>query len=183
MKTPVLETARLILRPVTLYDVPAIQKHFNHWDIIKYIANSPWPYPSDGALTHIRDTVLPLMEEEKMHAWAITLKGQDGKFVGLISFHFEGDDNRGFWLALEFHRQGLMTEAVTIVNDFIFDVLGVERFKVRNMKSNIGSHKIKEKTGGRVVAETVERFANGRVESMEIWEITKQSWAQAKSAF
>ena len=33
-ETPTLQTSRLILRPLALSDAPAIQRHFNNWNII-----------------------------------------------------------------------------------------------------------------------------------------------------
>lgn len=55
MHTPVIQTPRLILRPLALTDAPAIQRHFNNWNIIKNLASVvPWPYPDDGAETFVR---------------------------------------------------------------------------------------------------------------------------------
>ena len=48
--TPVLETARLILRPLELADADQVQLLFPHWDVVKHLNNRvPWPYPPDGA--------------------------------------------------------------------------------------------------------------------------------------
>ncbi len=74
MMIPILETKRLILRPITLADVPAVQKYFNDWDIIKHMSIAvPWPYPDDDALTHIRDDVLPKMAAGESYVWVITM--------------------------------------------------------------------------------------------------------------
>lgn len=55
MQTPQLETERLILRPLALSDVPAIQRHFDNWNIIRHLsAVVPWPYPADEAETFVR---------------------------------------------------------------------------------------------------------------------------------
>ena len=54
METLQTETRRLILRPLALSDAPAIQRHFNNWNIIRHLAQVvPWPYPEDGAETFI----------------------------------------------------------------------------------------------------------------------------------
>jgi hypothetical protein len=46
--TPVLETARLVLRALRLEDAPAAQRHFPRWEIVRWLnAGVPWPYPSD----------------------------------------------------------------------------------------------------------------------------------------
>jgi hypothetical protein len=56
----VLETRRLILRPLRLEDAARTQKIFPHWEIVKYLnAIVPWPFPEDGVLNHYRDVVLP----------------------------------------------------------------------------------------------------------------------------
>jgi len=48
--TPVLQTTRLILRPLELADAEQVQIIFPHWEIVRYLANRvPWPYPPDGA--------------------------------------------------------------------------------------------------------------------------------------
>ena len=50
MDTPLIHTERLILRPLARSDAVAIQRHFNNWNIIQYIAAVvPWPYPDNGA--------------------------------------------------------------------------------------------------------------------------------------
>ena len=52
--TPVLETPRLILRPMRAGDVPAIQRRFPKWEIVQYLHDEvPWPYPDDGAATNM----------------------------------------------------------------------------------------------------------------------------------
>jgi ribosomal-protein-alanine N-acetyltransferase len=39
MHTPIIQTARFILRPLALTDAPAIQRHFNNWNIIRNLAS------------------------------------------------------------------------------------------------------------------------------------------------
>ena len=54
-ETPVIQTRRLILRPMALTDAPAIQRHFNNWNVIQTLATVvPWPYPDDGTETFIK---------------------------------------------------------------------------------------------------------------------------------
>jgi [ribosomal protein S5]-alanine N-acetyltransferase len=62
-RTALLETERLLLRPLEVADAPAAQALFPRWEIVRYLAAVvPWPYPSDGALTFYRDVALPAME-------------------------------------------------------------------------------------------------------------------------
>jgi len=45
-----------------------------------------------------------------------------------------------------------MIEAVAAVNDFAFDVLGLDRLILNNAEGNTGSHRVKEKSGATIVA-------------------------------
>ncbi len=125
---PQLETQRLILRPLELDDAERTQLLFPHWDIVKHLAaRFPWPYPSDGALIYYRDDALPAMSRGDEWHWTLRLKTDPAQHIGCISL-FKGETgNRGFWLGLPWHRQGLMTEAVDTVNDFWFNRLSFQR--------------------------------------------------------
>jgi [ribosomal protein S5]-alanine N-acetyltransferase len=121
---PVLQTRRLLLRPLGLADAAQTQVLFPHWEIVRYLATSvPWPYPPDGALTYYRDVALPAMERGVQWNWTLRLKSNPEQLIGSISL-MKGDRiNRGFWLGLPWHRQGIMTEACEVVTDYWFNTL------------------------------------------------------------
>lgn len=183
MKTPELKTKRLILRSLNLNDAPWIQTKFNDWEIIKYMnATVPWPYPNDGAETFLKEIALPAMDEGKAFHWAICLKDSPNMGIGVISFRHNTDhhdDHRGFWIERPKQKQGFVTEAVAAVNDFAFDVLGFETFTVENVFGNIGSRKVKQKTGARLVSNHKRHFVCGECDT-EVWEVTKEGWTKAK---
>jgi RimJ/RimL family protein N-acetyltransferase len=55
---PTLETARLILRPVSLDDAPQVQAIFPQWEIVRYLANQvPWPWQGKGLMMEACDRV------------------------------------------------------------------------------------------------------------------------------
>ena len=147
MDTPVIQTQRLILRPLALSDAPAIQRHFNNWNIIKNLAAIvPWPYPDDGAETFIRQQLEKIAAGEEDYQWVLVVRFGDGEAIGSINFRPRSDSakgNRGFWLAEPYWNQGLMTEAVAAVNDFAFKTLGIESFYVCNAASNEASRRVK----------------------------------------
>ena len=178
MKTPILETDRLILRPTSMDDAPAIQKYFDNWNVIKNLSVAiPWPYPADGAETFIRESILPQMKTGKAHFWVITIKEQSNEAVGGISFGIdrekcEDHGHRGFWLAEPFWGQGLMTEAITAVNGFVFDDLGIDKFYVMNVADNIASKRVKEKTGAKFVRYGELEHHSGTSKA-EVWEVSK----------
>ena len=77
---PIIETARLILRLLDLWDADAVQALFPRWEIVKFLAAAvPWPYPADGALSYIRDSALAGMREGNAMALVDPSQGRAGK--------------------------------------------------------------------------------------------------------
>ena len=179
MQTPTLQTQRLILRPLALSDAPAIQRHFNNWNIIKNLATVvPWPYPDDGAESFVKLQLEKIAAGEETYQWVVVLRSGDGEAIGNTRFDPRVDhpkDNRGFWLAEPYWNQGLMTEAVVSVNDFAFRTLGVESFHVCNVASNEASRRVKQKTGAEFVGYIELLHHNGQTRS-EKWKVTRENW-------
>jgi ribosomal-protein-alanine N-acetyltransferase len=145
--TPTLTTTRLVLRPIILSDAVAVQQLFPVWEIVRYLqAGVPWPFPLDGAVDHIQREIEAVARGEK-NVWAITLKSAPSDLIGSINLRAApaGEDNRGFWLALPWQRQGLMTEAAEAVTSYAFEVLGWRQLYVSNAELNVASRKIKGK--------------------------------------
>jgi ribosomal-protein-alanine N-acetyltransferase len=175
-----IETTRLILEPAKLVDAEQVQVLFPHWEIVKYLdAIVPWPYPRDGVETFYRSVVLPGMERNERWHWALRFKTSPEQIIGGVNLNV-GDDNRGFWLGLSWHRQGLMTEACDAATDYWFNVLGFTVLRVAKAIANAGSRRISEKQGMRVVAVEERDYVCGRLPA-EVWEITAEEWrAQRK---
>jgi len=171
-----LETPRLILKPLALEDAEQVQRLFPQWEVIKHLASVvPWPYPDDGALTFYRDVALPAIARGEAWHWSLRLKTDPDRVIGSIGLMKHETDNRGFWLGLEWHGRGLMTEAADAVTDYWFDVLKMPVLRVPKAIANMASRRISEKQGMRVIA-TVERdYVSGRLPA-EIWEITAKEW-------
>ena len=175
MTIPSLETRRLLLRPLQLEDAEQVQILFPHWEIVKHLnAKVPWPYPPDGARTFYEQVALPEMAEGKHWTWALLLKKAPEQLIGCISL-MRGEENRGFWLGLPWHGQGLMTEASDAVTDFWFDVLKFPVLRVPKAIDNTASRRISEKQGMRVIAIVERDYVCGRLPA-EIWEITAEEW-------
>jgi len=173
--TPLLDTPRLLLRPLELAHAPQVQALFPHWEIVKHLNNKvPWPYPADGARQFYEEVAIPAIERGEHWTWSIFLKSDPGTLIGSIGLML-GAENRGFWLGLPWHGQGLMTEASEAVTDFWFDVLRQPVLRVPKAVANTASRRISEKQGMRVVALVERDYVCGRVPA-EIWEITAEEW-------
>jgi ribosomal-protein-alanine N-acetyltransferase len=177
---PILQTSRLILRPLELADAEQAQVLFPHWEIVRYLRKIvPWPYPPDGAHTYYREAVLPAVARSDEWAWTLRLKVAPDQLIGAISLFRSETDNRGFWLGLPWHRQGLMTEACDAVTDYWFEVLKFPVLRVPKAAANVGSRRISEKQGMRVIAREERDYVSGRLPS-EVWEITAEEWRRRK---
>jgi len=178
---PALETSRLILRPLELADAEQAQVLFPHWEIVRHLRNIvQWPYPPDGVFTYYRDVALPAVARGDEWAWTLRLKNAPGQLIGAISLFRSETDNRGFWLGLPWHRQGLMTEACDAVTDYWFEVLNFTVLRVPKAIANTASRRISEKQGMRVIAGEDRDYVSGRLPS-EIWEITAEEWRRQKA--
>jgi [ribosomal protein S5]-alanine N-acetyltransferase len=183
MKTPVLETERLILRPMTLEDAPAVQKYFGNWNVIKYLNTVvPWPYPKHGAMDWLKFAVSQ-MQAGKMCEWGILLKEKPDEIIGAATVKKKDDGTiqRDFWLGEPFWNKGYMTEAVHAVNDFIFFELNAETLQIHNAISNIGSRRVKQKTGAVFIKEIPQEYHNGD-KIGELWEVTKENWGKIRKS-
>lgn len=181
MTIPSIETARLRLRPLELADADQVQQLFPHWDIVKHLnAVVPWPYPPDGARQYIEQIALPAMARGDEWIWTLRLRTDPDQLIGTIALKRAENENRGFWLGLPWHGQGLMTEASGAVTDFWFDVLTFPVLRVPKAIANTASRRISEKQGMRVVAVVERDYVCGRV-AAEIWEITADEWRARRS--
>lgn len=176
----VLETRRLLLRPLMLEDAARTQELFPHWEIVKYLNSIvPWPYPADGVLTFYRDVALPAIAIAEQWVWTLRLTESPEEHIGIIHLRRGEGNHRGFWLGLPWQGRGLMTEAVEAVNDYWFDVLGMSVLRVPKAIGNVASRRVSEKTGMRMVTTEMREYVSGWWLS-EIWEITADEWREWK---
>ncbi len=171
-----LETERLLLRPLQLEDAEQVELLFPHWDVVKYLnAAVPWPFPEGLVHSQYRDVILPAIKLGEEWHWSLRLKQAPDQLIGKISLQQTEGDNRGYWLGLPWQRQGLMTEAVSAVNDYWFDVLGFEVLRAPKAATNIASRRVSEKTGMRRIGILERDYVCGRLPA-ELWEISAGEW-------
>jgi len=175
--TPVLETARLILRPLAATDVPAIQRIFPQWEVVRHLrASIPWPCPPEAIAASVADNLEKLARGEKQ-GWAITLRGDDGLrgFIELEPDDGVSQDMRGFWLDPKLHGRGLMTEAADAVTDHAFETLGWPHLYLNNAVGNEASARIKRRQGAVELRREPMDYISGRQDRV-IWILTRDAW-------
>ncbi len=177
-----LETLRLALRPLQLADAEQVQILFPRWEIVQYLnARVPWPFPENGVRAYYLETALPGMARGKEWHWTLRRKADPDKIIGVISLHQNRDGNRGFWIAPEWRRQGLMTEAVAKVTRFWFEDLGQPVLRVKKARENAASRAISVREGMRCVGVTEEDYVCGRLPT-ELWEMDAATWRSLRAS-
>jgi len=177
---PVLETPRLILKPLDLSDAEAAQDLFPRWEIVRYLeARVPWPYPLDGVRRFYEEVASPAMARDEAWYWSLRLRRAPNTLIACISLERGEEDNRGFWLGLPYQGQGLMTEACGVVTDYWFDALGFPVLRVPKAAANAPSRRISEKQGMRRVWVEEREYVGGRMDA-EVWELTAEVWQKRR---
>ena len=145
---PVLSTKRLLLRQVTKTDANEVFGLRSDINVMKYI-DRPMAKTIDDAINYIQKIENGITNNDYI-AWALILK-ENNTLIGIISFHrIEKENYRaeiGYILAANFHRKGLMQEAVTAILDYGFNTMKLHSVEaVINPANNI-SAKLLEKNG------------------------------------
>lgn len=145
---PVLETERLILRPITVADAEDVFAYGSDPEVTKYMI-----FPTH---TTIEDSVKWLEgvpgefgRKERM-SFAITLRS-DGKFFGSSGFHDISPKHHrlmmGYVLNRSYWGKGYMTEAVREMIRFAFEEMGMHRVATTCDFDNIRSAAVMERCG------------------------------------
>jgi RimJ/RimL family protein N-acetyltransferase len=181
--TPILRTSRLLLRPLALHDAIPTQSLFPNWQIVRLLnASVPWPYPPDGALAYYRDVALPAVGRGEEFHWAIYLPAtftQPETFIGAIGLFLTKPDspanNRGFWIAQPYQRNGCATEACAAVTRFWFLNLNQPTLTVPKAAANLASRRISERTGMTLLRTEPHAFVSGTLPA-DIWHQTREEY-------
>ena len=152
-----IETERLVLRPVRLEDGAAMVRLLADDEAgVRMTERLPWPMTREAA----RDW-LALRLGPGEHAFAISPKAVGG-MVGVIGFRLEGEvAGFGYWLGAGFRGRGLATEAL-LAGLGHARALGARRAVAETFLDNLASQVVLAKAGFGAVGEA-ERAVSTRV--------------------
>jgi RimJ/RimL family protein N-acetyltransferase len=182
IEQPVLETTRLRLRPLELFDTSAIQKTASAREIADTMISLPHPYPAGEAERYVARQQAE-REAGRSATFAIEQKAE-GSFCGLVEVrdidreHSQGE--LSFWLAVESWGKGYMSEVVQAVVRYTFENLGLNRLFAYHMLRNPTSGRVLEKNGFKqegLLRQRVQKW--GHFEDVVLWAILRQEWQDA----
>ena len=148
MRNPILETERLILRPLTVSDAEEI---YTNWtsdpDVARYMT---WDtHPCVEATIDWLTDVETKIDSDTAYDWVFVRKS-DGKLIGSGGLYFREDYDAftlGYNTMKECWHQGYTTEAARAMIDFAVKELGVKKFLGCHAIQNPNSGKVMEKVG------------------------------------
>ena len=144
MQRPTLRTERLVLRPFTLDDAPAVQQLAGAYEVALNTLMIPHPYPDGMAErwigTHEKD-----YDEDRSVNFAVD-DGQLAGAIGLVN-HGHGIAEIGYWIGVPFWGRGYASEAARAVVRFGFEERGLHRIFAQHYTRNPQSGRVLQKAG------------------------------------
>ncbi len=152
-----LRTARLVLRPLSMDDVPAMHPVMSDPDSMRY-----WSHlPHETVETTVKLFERWIADDGTGRNWAVTRDG--GTAVGFVNLF--GVDKRigsfGYMLAPAARGQGFATEAGRAVLDYAFGAWNLHRVEARLDPDNRASAAVLERLGFTVEGHTRKDFLLG----------------------
>lgn len=156
MKTPILETSRLLLRPLSVADAETIFTNwtsdpdvarFMIWELHKSISDTEqWLAYEEASI-----------ESDTVYTWGFQLK-ETGELIGsggLIFREEKGIFELGYNIMKKYWNQGITTEAAQRIIDFGKTELQQKRFYCCHAKDNPASGRVMTKVGFRYYKEGI----------------------------
>ncbi|MCU5066559.1 MULTISPECIES: GNAT family N-acetyltransferase [Bacillus cereus group] len=146
MKT--IETERLILRSLQLYDALVIEKLAGDYDVAKTTLSIPHPYPKGSAkdfITHMIQAEI----DKKVVIFSIIDKNNT-ELIGVINLNLNHIHKRGelaYWVGKPYWGNGFGTEAAKTLLHYGFNELHLNKIFAAAFTNNPGSWRIMEKIG------------------------------------
>ncbi|WP_319412442.1 GNAT family N-acetyltransferase [uncultured Cohaesibacter sp.] len=183
MQIPDLASERLILRPLRASDAPALAQHCQDFEISKYLAVVPHPYPKSAANDWLE-------KQEKGVAGINMAITKDDILMGVVGIKASSERDLGifaptigYWLATAYWGKGFMQEAVRRLLDWYLPHEPTEKMcaaafednpRSLNLLRNLGFEEVKRDIGY--------SLARGEKVPEIIMELTSQRFSQLGSA-
>jgi len=140
---------RLRLREVEEGDLEEITSAVNNINVSQYLLVVPHPYSLKDGEDFIKHCQKSRLEKERVnYNLAIEFERKLVGMIGLAAVDpFQETATLGYWVAEEFWRKGIASEAAQRMIRFAFEDLGLRRINVEAFAGNEGSQNLIEKLG------------------------------------
>lgn len=145
-----LETGRLILRRYVNADAAAMYKNWaSDQEVTRFLT---WPtHPNQEVSGRVIEDWVNQYSDDSYYHWAIVLKNNGEEPIGDIAVVSLKENvsmaHVGYCIGRNWWHQGITSEALKAVMEFLFDVVDVNRIEARHDPRNPNSGKVMEKCG------------------------------------
>lgn len=148
--TQTIETERLILRRFRTEDADAM---YNNWasdpEVTKYLM---WPAHNSPAVSRaVTESWVQAYEKTDHYQWAITVKENGEEPIGDIAVVDKNERAEsmhiGYCIGRTWWHQGIVSEALQAVINYLFDTVGANRIEARHDPRNPHSGGVMQKCG------------------------------------
>ena len=179
--TTILETRRLMLRPLSLGDLPALADGLNNFNVSRNTARIPFPY----GLADARE-FLAITQKSEPGTLRLTIARKDGggRLCGGIGYEVCQDGRSaeiGYWLAQAEWGLGLGREAARAMTDHAFGMTGHHALVAGYRHGNEASRRILEGLGFLTTGETMtfSRAVGAETPTTRLM-LSRHNWETAK---
>lgn len=174
-----IETARLILRPFVSEDAEAMYRNWaSDPEVTKFLS---WPhYKSVDTAHEILAVWTNQYSDKTFYQWAIEFKelGQPIGSISLVNFDDKVDMAEiGFCIGKPWWGQGIMTESLRAVMEYLFEEVGAQRIEAGHDPNNPASGAVQRKCGMKYEG-TLRRSirSNQGITDKAVLAILKEEW-------
>ncbi|OFI48700.1 GNAT family N-acetyltransferase [Floricoccus tropicus] len=140
----VIETERLLLRPIQISDANDMFKYSSDEENLIYI------FPPHRTIEETKYSITHNFMAKPLGKWAIEFK-ENSKMIGTIDFIKVNFNDKnveiGYVLNKVYWGMGFMTEAIRTLTDFSFREFGLKSLEIIVDKRNIASSRVAENVG------------------------------------
>lgn len=177
----ILTTKKLLIREWQDKDKPDLIRNINDLEISKWLLLVPYPYTEKDAdwwINHCTQEQDKSLREN--YSFAIEFNGEAVGGIGLVHIN-NGCGEVGYWLGKNFHRQGIMSEALESIIDFAFNKLNLRRLEAGVLSGNPSSGKLLIKYGFEyegIRKQRVKCKATNQIHDEEMYGLLNQEYKQ-----
>ena len=177
-RLPILQTPRLILRPMTMRDAQDIYDYSCDKEVARHVLWDAHRSVADSR-AYLR-FIIRQYREGMPSSYGMVLK-ETNRVIGTIGFMWMNQDNStvevGYSLARAYWNQGLMTEALSALIDMAFTKLNLHRIEAQHETSNPASGHVMAKCGMQKEGTLRGRIFNkGKFVDVDLYAILREDW-------
>ena len=182
-------TPRLVLRRHRPEDAPAIARLINDWEVVRWLADVPFPYTEKDAADWIEQTAENWADGSDYQFVVAVADG--GAMAGHIGLRMQQAEvtaspavaELGYWFGRPFWSRGYATEAAQATTAFGFDELGLDRIIAGCLADNDRSIRVLAKVGLSSAGVRRQSFATlGQTLDVPLFGLTREAYRRLQAA-